>query len=152
MDDSLSLAASDGEELSGLYHNQHWFTELSRLFSSAPWPIHLRRDLLSQGNKTIWHPPAQSMGATFLASQWEPSDLPESVLNTISQARALSTRYLYALKWCLLRLVYYPRHRHSFMWHIVDIVLPARAVGEGSLPFHAQGLCSRYSRLTHSYR
>ncbi len=39
------------------------------------------------------------MGATFLASRWEPLDLPESVLNTISQARALSTRRLYALKW-----------------------------------------------------
>ncbi len=29
------------------------------------------------------------MGAISLASRWEPSDLPESVLNTISQARAL---------------------------------------------------------------
>ncbi len=43
-------------------------------------------------------------------------------------------------------------HRPSFMWHIVDIVLLARAVGKGSLPFHAQGLCSSYSSLTHSYR
>ncbi len=40
----------------------------------------------------------------------------------------------------------------SFMWHIVDIILPARAVGKGSLPFHAQGLCSSYSSLTHFYR
>ncbi len=39
----------------------------------------------------------------------------------------------------------------SFMRHIVDIVLPARAVGKGSLPFHAQGLCSSYSSLTRCY-
>ncbi len=39
------------------------------------------------------------MGATSLASRWEHSDLPKSVLNTISQARAPSTRCLYALKW-----------------------------------------------------
>ncbi len=46
-------------------------------------------------------PPARIMGAKSLASQWEPSDLPESVLNTISQARAQSTRCLYALKWSI---------------------------------------------------
>ncbi len=33
-------------------------------------------------------PPAWTMGATYLASRWEPSDLPESVLNTIYHARA----------------------------------------------------------------
>ncbi len=72
-----------------LWRNQHWFAELPRLLTAAPWPIPLRRDLLSQ------------------AIQNE---------------------------------------------HIVDIVLPARAVGTGSLPFHAQGLCSSYSSLTRSYR
>ncbi len=39
------------------------------------------------------------MGATYLASQWEPSVFPENLLNTISQAKAPSTRRLYALKW-----------------------------------------------------
>ncbi len=52
-----------------------------------------------QGERNNLAPPAWTMGATSLASQWEPSDLPESVLNTISQARAPSTRRLYALKW-----------------------------------------------------
>ncbi len=37
------------------------------------------------------------------------------------------------------------------MWHIVDIVLLARAVGKGLLPFHTQDLCSSYSSLTRSY-
>ncbi len=44
-------------------------------------------------------PPARAVGSAPLASRWLPADLPESVLNTISQARALSTRQLYALKW-----------------------------------------------------
>ncbi len=39
------------------------------------------------------------MSATSLASQLEPSDLPERLLNTIYQTRAPSMRYLYALKW-----------------------------------------------------
>ncbi len=51
------------------------------------------------GERNDLSPPVRTMGATYLASRWEPSDLPERVLNTISQARAPSTRYLYALKW-----------------------------------------------------
>ncbi len=39
-----------------LWRNQHWFVELVRLLTAAPWPILLRRDLLSQTNGTIWHP------------------------------------------------------------------------------------------------
>ncbi len=31
-----------------LWRNQHWFAELSRLLNAAPWPIALRRDLLSK--------------------------------------------------------------------------------------------------------
>ncbi len=48
-----------------------------------------RPPLSSEWNKLA--PPAQPMGATSLASQWEPSVLPENVLNTISQARVPST-------------------------------------------------------------
>ncbi len=85
--------------LAPLWKNQHWFAELARLLTVAPWPIPLRRDLLSQANGTILAHPIQHKGATSLASRWEPSDLPESVLNTISQARAPSLRRLYVLKW-----------------------------------------------------
>ncbi|KAI2645216.1 DNA polymerase II large subunit [Labeo rohita] len=46
-------------------------------------------------------PPAQAMGPVSLASGRESVNLPEGVLNTISQARASSTRHLYALKWRL---------------------------------------------------
>ncbi len=51
------------------------------------------------GERNDLAPSARSMGATSLASRWEPSVLPENVLNTISQARVPSTRPLYTLKW-----------------------------------------------------
>ncbi len=79
-----------------LWRSQHWFSELAWLLTAAPWPIPLRWDILSQVNGTIL---ARSMGAKSLAFGWEPSVLPENVLNAISQARAPSTRCLYALKW-----------------------------------------------------
>ncbi len=41
---------------SGRSGEKHWFSELVRLLTAAPWPIPLRRDLLSQVNGTIWHP------------------------------------------------------------------------------------------------
>ncbi len=49
------------------------------------------------GERNDLAPPARNKGA--LASRWVPLDLPESVLNIISQARAPSTRRLYAFKW-----------------------------------------------------
>ncbi len=39
-----------------LWRNQYCFSELSQLLTAAPWPITLRRDLLSQANRTMWHP------------------------------------------------------------------------------------------------
>ncbi len=42
---------------------------------------------------------ARAVGSAPLASRWVLADLPESVQNRIIQARAPSTRHLYALKW-----------------------------------------------------
>ncbi len=81
--------------------------------------------------------PSPDYGRYIFVFRWEPSDLPESVLNTIYHARAPSTRHLYALK-----------------WSSPPGVLPAAQtlfVGKGLLPFHSQGLCSSYSSLTRSY-
>ena len=36
--------------------SQAWFPALMQLADSAPWPIPLRRDLLSQAKGSIWHP------------------------------------------------------------------------------------------------
>ncbi len=82
-----------------LWRNQLWFSELSQLLTAAPWPIPLRRDLLSHGEQNNVASPSRAVGSAPLASRWELTDLPESVQNTISQARAPSTRRLYALKW-----------------------------------------------------
>ncbi len=49
------------------------------------------------GEQNDLAPPARAVGPASLASRWESIDLPEKVLNTISQARAPSTRRLYAL-------------------------------------------------------
>ncbi|KAI2646292.1 ORF V: Enzymatic polyprotein [Labeo rohita] len=51
------------------------------------------------GERDDMAPPARSVGLTPLVFGRESEDLPEGVLNTISQARAPSTRRLYALKW-----------------------------------------------------
>ncbi len=59
--------------------------------------IRLRGSGLLIHGPSLWA--VQPMGATSLASRWEPSVLPENVLNTISQARVPSTWRLYALKW-----------------------------------------------------
>ncbi len=81
-----------------LWRNQHWFSELVRLLTAAPWPIPLRRDLLSQANGTICHPQPDLWALHRWPLDKEPTVLPENVLNTISQAGAPSTRQLYALK------------------------------------------------------
>ncbi len=39
-----------------LWRNQPWVSELFQLLEAAPWPIPLRRDLLSQVNGMLWHP------------------------------------------------------------------------------------------------
>ncbi len=74
------------------------------------------------------------------------------MLNTISQARAPSTRRLYALKLSVFSTWCTTRGANPVVCDISLILLPARAVGKGSLPFHTQGLCSSYSSLTCSYR
>ncbi len=51
------------------------------------------------GERNNMAPSTRAVGFLRLAAQREPTGLPERVLNTISEARAPSTRRLYALKW-----------------------------------------------------
>ncbi len=44
---------------------------------------------------------ARVMGPACVAARQEPFVLPERVLNTLAEARAPSTRRLYALKWAI---------------------------------------------------
>ncbi len=94
--------------LSNLFHKEHWcpgplVAQSSTLCfpsnssaTAALWPIPLRWDLLSQVNGTIWHPRPE---LCMCAARRDPFGLLERVLNTMAEARALSTRGLYALKW-----------------------------------------------------
>ncbi len=61
-----------------LWRNQPWLSELTHLLTAAPWPVPLRRDLLSQANGTIWHPRPElwalyiwPLNGSLLASQSE---------------------------------------------------------------------------------
>ncbi len=44
---------------------------------------------------------ARIMGPAYVTAQREPFVLPEGVLNTMTEARAPSTRHFYALKWAI---------------------------------------------------
>ncbi len=58
--DHASNQANQGTEavllVAPLWRSQHWFAELARLLTAAPWLIPLRRYLLSRAYGTIWHP------------------------------------------------------------------------------------------------
>ncbi|KAI2648848.1 ORF V: Enzymatic polyprotein [Labeo rohita] len=82
--------------------NRTWFSDLVLLASAPPWRIPLRKDLLSQGKGTIWHPRPRSLEPPPLVpgrDQEDFRDLSPSVVNTLLQARAPSTRRLYDLRW-----------------------------------------------------
>ncbi len=79
-----------------LWRNQPWLSELTQLLTAAPWPV--PGSPLS-GERNNMAPSTRAVGSLHLAAQQEPTGLPERVLNTISEARAPSTRRLYALKW-----------------------------------------------------
>ncbi len=78
-------------------------SELIFLATAPPWLIPLRKDLLSQGLGTIWHPRPDlwNLHVWLLDGTWHLNSLPPTVGETITQARAPSTRQTYALKWSL---------------------------------------------------
>ncbi|XP_058618458.1 uncharacterized protein LOC131531609 [Onychostoma macrolepis] len=51
------------------------------------------------GKRNNMAPSARAVGSPSVAARREPTSLPERVVSTISEARAPSTRRLYALKW-----------------------------------------------------
>ncbi len=105
------------------------------------------------GERNDLAPPARTLGVTSLASWWEPSDLPESVLNTIYQARAPSTRHLYALKWSVFSAWCTTRDADPVLGDISLILSFLQELSKKSRsPSMLQDLCSSYSSLTRSYR
>ncbi len=84
--------------------NRTWFPELMLLATAPPWQIPLRRDLLSQRGGTLWHPRPDLWNLHVWSLERDAevlSGLPPAVVNTITSARALSTRQAYRLKWNL---------------------------------------------------
>ncbi len=78
-----------------LWPTRTWFPELISLATVPPWRIPLRKDLLSQGLGTIWHPHPDLWNLHVWLLDGT------AVVETIIQARAPSTRQTYALKWSL---------------------------------------------------
>ena len=88
-EDSLSLAAS--------VKTQTWFPELAQLIETAPWPV---GSISSRRSTEQFVHPRPGLWALHV---WPLNGYPgtsrEKALNTITEARAPSTRRLYALKW-----------------------------------------------------
>ncbi len=82
-----------------LWENQPWLSELTQLLTAAPWPVPLMMGSPLSGERNNMAPSTRAVGSPPLAARREPISLPERVLNTISEARAPSTRRLYTLKW-----------------------------------------------------
>ncbi len=81
-----------------------WNPKLISLATAPPWCIFLRKDLLSQGLGTIWHPRPDLWNLHVWLHGRDAADLsvlPPAVVETIIQARAPSTMQTYALKWSL---------------------------------------------------
>ncbi len=116
--------------------NRTWFPELMLLATAPPWPIPLRKDLLSQRRGTLWHPRPD-----LWKLQWKPvevlADLPQEVALTISSARAPSTRRAYTLKWNLF-VEWCSSHQED----------PRRCTIRAVLSFLQQGLERRLSPST----
>ncbi|KAL0201208.1 hypothetical protein M9458_004395, partial [Cirrhinus mrigala] len=70
------------------------------------------------GERDNMAPPPQAVGPAPLVSGQESMNLSESVLNTISQARAPSTRRLYALKWSVFSALCSTRSEDPVSWDI----------------------------------
>ncbi len=80
-----------------------WFPELMLLVTAPPWQIPLRKDLLTQRRGTLW-PVSRPLKTSCLVPRRDAEvlgDLPQEVVDTITLARAPSTRHAYALKWNL---------------------------------------------------
>ncbi len=117
-----------------------WFPELMLLVTAPPWQIPLRKDLLTQRRGTLWHPFVRPLETSCLVPRRDAEvlgDLPQGVVDTITSARAPSTRHAYALKWNLF-VEWCSSHRED----------PRRCPIRVVLSFLQQGLERRLSPST----
>ncbi len=117
-----------------------WFPELMLLATAPPWPIPLRKDLLSQRRGTLRHPRPDLWETPCVVPGRDAEvlgDLPQEVALTIASARAPSTRRAYPLKWNLF-VEWCSSHRED----------PRRCSIRAVLSFLQQGLERRLSPST----
>ncbi len=72
--------------------------------TQASQGAHRHKFILTAGESELWVAMASTarvMGPACVATQQEPFSLPKRILNTMAEARAPSTRLLYALKWSI---------------------------------------------------
>ncbi len=89
---------------------------------------------------------ARVMGPACVAARLEPLCLPERVLNTMTEARAPSTRRLYALKWSIFSA--WCQDHDLETGHLQSVscsFIYARDARQTALFIHPQNLCGSYS-------
>ncbi len=117
-----------------------WFPELMLLVTAPPWQIPLRKDLLTQETGHLMAPASRPLETSCLVPRRDAEvlgDLPQGVVDTITSARAPSTRHAYALKWNLF-VEWCSSHRED----------PRRCPIRVVLSFLQQGLERRLSPST----
>ncbi len=124
-----------------------WFPELMLLVTAPPWQIPLRKDSTDSETGHLMAPASRPLETSCLVPGRDAEvlgDLPQEVVDTITSARAPSTRHAYALEvepvrwWC-------SSHREDPLM-LPDqsrAVLLAARVGAKAVSLHPQGLRGR---------
>ncbi len=112
--------------------NQPWFPDLTELLIAPPWPIPVRKDMLSVAPEPRTMEPS-CVVASGLSGELDA--LQSRVVGTLTEARAPSTRRLYALKWGVFVKWCHQAHIDPVVCTVLDVLsfLQYR-LDSGSLP------------------
>ncbi|KAI2659096.1 ORF V: Enzymatic polyprotein [Labeo rohita] len=116
-----------------------WFPELISLAAAPPWKIPLRRDLLSQGMGTIWHPRPDlwNLHVWFLDGTRQTTGR-DRIYHSVQSP--LYKAGLCAEMGSVRRLVFLSRGGPTEMYDCSSAFLPARKVGAQAVPFNPQSV------------
>ena len=102
--------------------SKHWVAEIIQLLAGNPWPLPLRKDLLSQACREIYHPFPDRICTPGLARERWNLNAVAQVVDTIQNARALPTRRLYSGKWQVFEDWCNSRHAIPYQCYVVDLL------------------------------
>ncbi len=118
--------------------NQPWFPDLTELLIAPPWPIPVRKDMFISGGRLGVAPEPRTMEPSCVVASGlsgELDALQARVVGTLTEARAPSTRRLYALKWGVFVKWCHQAHIDPVCLHRVGCSeFPAVQAESGSLP------------------